>query len=234
MRMNRVWLALAALGVAAGDAVAQTSDSGWELGISVGQGLTSAEARSAGGLIWLCDESGAFLNQFEFEIGKEAFAARFSFNHETWPWPWLGAEGDETSSPPNVLIRHGNAFEALALLRPAELVDLQATHREGYTFNPVVGVGVQRSFDASDDSPASADVYQALGRTSLLLAYGFNLDVHPGGLRDAGIALRVGLTGKHMFRSETTFDTPTGEQTFETGDGDWATVTFGVVFRPGS
>lgn len=213
---------------------AQSEASGWEVGVTLGQSLVETGVKSNGQFIWDCDETGALISYLGLEVAKDWLALHVAFNHTDWPWMALGAAGESSTQPPNVIQRHGDAIEAYLLFRPAEAFDLRATHREGYTFNPHVGLGIHASQDADDQSAAAAPIFLAQGQTNLMLAYGFTLDVHPGALARSGVALRVGLTGKRSFRSEGSFDTDDGIETFAIEDGNWATVTFGVVFRPGS
>lgn len=210
-----------------------TAEAQLEVGVTAGQSLIQTGIKSSGQFIWDCDESGAFISYLGLELAKDWFAVHVALNHTDWPWAALGAAGEESTGPPNVIQRHGDAIEALALFRPAEAFDLKATHREGYTFNPHIGVGVQVARDADDTSPAQADLYLAQGQTDLMIAYGFTFDVHPASLAASGFALRVGLTGKRVFRSDASFMTPTGVQTFDSDNADWATLSFGVVYRPG-
>ncbi len=220
---------------------------GFEVTFSVGQALYSAgptgEPLGGGGGAFFrtgsgsCDESGAFVTNYNVQLSKGAFAADLTFNHTDWPWDdWPLGEGGGPGAggaAQDFVQRHGNGFEIAALFRPAEAVDLRVTHRDGYTFQPLVGLGVQITTDADDDSPASAPIYLTQGQTNLMLTYGFSLDVHPGSLSERGVALRVQLLGKRGIRSEAEFATPGGPVTLHSEDSNWATLLFGLTFRPG-
>lgn len=236
--------AIVALGLLVPQGIA-AQDKGFEVAFTVGAGLyeagptgtplglgggSGASLTGAG----FCDVSGALLTNFNVSGSYGAFSADLTFNHTDWPWDrWTGGVNVSTGVT-DFIQRHGDSFEGVLLFRPAEAFDLGFTHRAGYTFQPLLGVGFQYTTDATGtDGAGSTPVYLAQSQTNFLLAYGFTMDVHPGSLAERGVGLRVQLLGKRALRSEAPFQTPSGLVTLDTEDANWATLSFGVVLRPG-
>lgn len=223
----------------------EAQDGGFELAFTVGAGLydsgptgtplglgggSGSQLTGAGS----CDVTGALLTNFNVSAAYRWLSADVTFNRTDWPWDFWTGGVNVSPGVTDFIQRHGNSIESVLLVRPAEAFDLGFTHRSGYTFQPLLGAGIQYTTDADDTSGAgNTPIYLAQSQTNVLLAYGFTLDVHPGPLAERGVGFRVQLLGKRALRDEAPFQTPEGLVTLDTEDANWASLSFGVVIRPG-
>jgi hypothetical protein len=171
-----------------------------------------------------CDDPFSFFTSARLSFAGDRFGGSVAYVHEDWPWP------PEEELEGQFLLRHGDAFQAMAELYPLGFLGVGDT-RIGRMIRPFVGVGAQVSRDGDRTAgPTGLTVYGVRGSVDPVAAAGASLFLRPS-ILPATILVQYRQTA--LFSSDFELQGPQGVIELDGETSTWGDLSIGVSFGVG-